>query len=156
LHARDIKKRSQRENHANLGANHGTNDGNHRDNPGLYNSWKDSVYAQLYRDLFKAPNDEKDYLFKAKQPLAHYQLMDQTSLLEFAVWKAVCILHPPTPHMRYYSWKSWETSGWKESKTAWNARFLLFLTDMQCPIEAVDAVDDTMQSYKEPVFSYST
>jgi hypothetical protein len=78
---------------------------------------KDKIYGKLYRAIFKNNYDDKtDYLQQAKDALLKYEVIEGVCLLELAIWKAICILHPSEPSTDYYFWKKWMERGWKINK----------------------------------------
>ena len=65
--------------------------------------------------VIPSPTDQA--LKEARNIIDHFEQMERLSLLELAVWKALCTLEHPFPMMNLKEIRAWETEGWKAAKS---------------------------------------
>ena len=77
--------------------------------------WQDKIFAIFFRGMFyKNQNTTKA---RMESVISHYELMEQVSLLELAVWKAACLEDMPQAAKKgYMQITAWFRSGWKTLK----------------------------------------
>jgi hypothetical protein len=80
-------------------------------------SWKCAIQAKMFDALFyhSNPLSNTDHLNDVKVLLTKYHRMERISLVELAVWKAVCIGTCGT-NQGHLEWAQWTRHGWKRAK----------------------------------------
>jgi hypothetical protein len=103
-------------------------------------AWQEDVQAKLYWVLLYQDVSERPQVIQMKAAadaiLAKYERMEIVSLLELAVWKAICIVSPQQPRATttnshssksdcnvvqkfdYHTWQEWSRQGWKSVKAS--------------------------------------
>ena len=86
--------------------------------------WQDKVFGMFFRGMFyKNHNITSE---RVERVLSHYNLVDSLSLLELAVWKAICLEN--APESGYVQMMAWHRGGWKtlkEQKRRCNAIYIV-------------------------------
>jgi hypothetical protein len=81
-------------------------------------AWRTEVFGQLYWCLLYQTSRDHDNNNKrmnaAKRVLFEFEHRERVSLLELAVWKAVCIA--VKDNGCHHSWQEWFRDGWKSCK----------------------------------------
>jgi hypothetical protein len=80
-------------------------------------AWRSEVIAQLYWCLlyqFSSDNTANESMKAAQTLLVQLEHLERVSLLELAVWKAVCIA--TKDNGCHHSWQEWLGEGWKAAK----------------------------------------
>lgn len=80
---------------------------------GLY--YPATIAANLFYYVFES-RDERQYLEKANQLLERAIVVEPLVVLELAVWRAACLLHPPMPLKDLSDHIAWIDHGWKAEK----------------------------------------
>ena len=87
-------------------------------------SWRRHVKSKLFWLLLHCGVEDLVYnaklIAEAESLLSKYEHMERISLLELAIWKAVCIAIPVNVVAKndYHSWQDWARNGWKGGKSA--------------------------------------
>jgi hypothetical protein len=114
-----------------------------------FKAWQMDVESKLFWTLLNRGVEEPGTaLLSATALLEKYEQWEGISLLEFAAWKATCILHPelrPLAVKRkgYLAWLDWACNGWKENKTALrNANEISIIVTSIMPFLGPDAAGE--------------
>jgi hypothetical protein len=85
-------------------------------------SWRNAIQAKIFDGSFNHSISlaKTDQLKEAKSLFTKYHRMEVISLVELAVWKAMCIASyrcTPGVHQGYHDWLQWTRHGWKSAKS---------------------------------------
>jgi hypothetical protein len=88
--------------------------------------WRNEIEAKFFKELVQTtiilPSTSIGNNKPLKEAIAlllKYETMEEISLLELAVWKAMClatITSKPNASLGYYEWLEWTRHGWKCAK----------------------------------------
>jgi hypothetical protein len=88
-------------------------------------AWRADVESKLFWILLNAANDRGGFQMipSARALVEKYERRERMALLELAVWKAVCILHPErcdiaVKRKGYLAQQNWARHEWREHKAA--------------------------------------
>jgi hypothetical protein len=86
-------------------------------------AWQYEAESKLYWTLLNNNADgarAAQWMAEAIAVIQKYEEMERISLLELAIWNAVCIGNPDNTMAKddYHSWQDWFREGWKCNKSA--------------------------------------
>jgi hypothetical protein len=78
-------------------------------------AWRTEMFARMYQASSDSSVKRKR-IKAAKALLCKFERIERISLLELAVWKAVCLAIKYDGCYMYHSWQEWIREEWKSSK----------------------------------------